>query len=73
MSELDVSVDHDLCMGVASCVYRAPQLFAMDDETNQAVVIGTPPGDENEMSEIAQVCPNDAVVVKAGDRIVWPV
>ena len=57
-----IHVDRDLCIGAASCVAIAPEVFELDGE-NKAVV-KTPKGADDETILLAaQSCPTKAIIV----------
>ena len=35
---IEVDIDRDLCMGSGNCVYEAPGVFALDDDSVASVV-----------------------------------
>jgi len=75
-----IIVDRDLCIGAASCVVVAPEVFEMDDE-NKAVIIlkegkNSGPADKSELLTdlddetillAAQSCPTKAIFLEDED------
>ena len=63
MSKLQIIVDRDLCIGAASCVGVAPEVFELDaDDTS--VVINPEGADDETIVQAAQACPQDAISLK---------
>ena len=58
-----VRVDRDLCIGVGNCVAMAPTVFALDDD-NKAIVLDPSSIDEVTLLEVAESCPEDAIIVE---------
>lgn len=68
-----VVVDKDLCIGSASCVAIAPDLFELDDDGKAVVKDGAPLEDVIQVLDSARSCPVDAIIVydTAGKQL-WP-
>jgi ferredoxin len=63
---LHVSVDHDLCVGNASCLRVAPRVFRHNDHRQSEVI--DPAGDsEQAIVEAASNCPVGAIRVAVAD------
>lgn len=67
-----VMVDRELCIGAASCVALAPEIFELDSEG--IAIITDPDGTVVEtMLEAAKSCPTNAIIVEDPDgNQVWP-
>ena len=67
---MSVKVDRDLCIGAASCVAIAEDVFALDNES-KAVVTNPKGADEGTIVLAAKSCPTRAISVfdENGDRI----
>ena len=63
---LDVSVDHDLCVGSTMCVLTAGSVFALDDE-GQSVVEDPDGADRATILDAAAQCPMEAISVRDPD------
>ena len=61
-----VKVDRDLCIGVSICVAIAPTVFKLDDE-NKAIVLDPSSVDDDTLSEAAESCPENAVIIEDDD------
>lgn len=57
-----IVVDRDLCIGAASCVAIAPNVFALDEE-NKAVVTNEKGADDETIVLAAQSCPTKAIII----------
>jgi ferredoxin len=66
VTQLQIFVDRDLCLGAQNCKHIAPDLFEIDDE-GLAVVISSDPAREQVSLEAAHSCPSGAISV-AGHR-----
>lgn len=60
---IEIEIDRDLCMGSGNCVYAAPGVFALDDET-VAVVVDPDGCDEASVLSAARNCPSAAITVR---------
>ncbi|MBI2303941.1 MAG: ferredoxin [Chloroflexi bacterium] len=71
--KLRITVDRDLCIGVANCVAIAPQVFALDDE-NRATVVHPQGADEGTIINAAESCPTLAIILEDEEtgRKVYP-
>ncbi len=64
--KLQVSVDHNLCVGNAMCPHIAPKVFALNDNRQSEVV--NPDGDARDVIlEAAEACPVSAISVIDAD------
>ena len=63
MSKLQIIVDRDLCIGAASCVGVAPEVFELDAD-DKSVVINPEGADDETIVQAAQACPQDAISLK---------
>lgn len=62
----EIKVDPDACMGAQRCTYLAPKVFELQDD-GVAKVIDTSSLTEAEANEIAEECPNLAIIVESTD------
>ncbi len=64
-----VTVDLSRCQGYANCVLAAPDIFDLDDETSQAIVLEpSPPADRYEAARQAEAgCPVQAITLEEDD------
>jgi ferredoxin len=60
---IEVEIDRDLCMGSGNCVYEAPGVFALDDDSVASVVDATASSEDNIVSA-ANRCPTHAITVR---------
>lgn len=65
-----IEVDRELCIGAASCVAVAPQVFELDGE-NKAVVKSNHGASDDIILQAAKACPVAAIYLynQAGQRI----
>lgn len=57
-----IYVDRDLCIGAASCVAIAPEVFELDGE-NKAVVKNSRGADDETILLAAKSCPTKAIIL----------
>lgn len=57
-----IFIDRDLCIGAASCIAVAPDVFELDNE-NKAVVKNPTGADDETLLLAAQSCPTKAVIL----------
>jgi ferredoxin len=60
---LEVVVDRDLCMGSGNCVYEAPGVFELDDDSI-ATVVDPDATSEDKVLAAARKCPTHAITVR---------
>lgn len=67
-----IRVDRELCIGAASCVALAPEIFELDSEG--IAIITDPDGSTVEaMMEAAKSCPTNAIIIEDSEgNQVWP-
>jgi ferredoxin len=64
--KLQVTVDHNVCVGNAMCPHIAPKVFALNDDRQSQVI--NPEGDSREVIlEAAEACPVSAISVVDAD------
>jgi ferredoxin len=62
---LEVEIDRDLCMGSGNCVYEAPGVFNLDDDT-VAFVVDPAAAPEDRVLAAARQCPTHAITIWRG-------
>lgn len=64
--KIQVSVDHDVCVGNAMCITIATKAFALNEE--RQAISANPDGDTEELIlEAAESCPVAAITVMDAD------
>ena len=63
---LEVEIDRDVCMGSGNCVYEAPGVFDLDDDS-VAFVVDPAASPEDKVIAAAQKCPTHAITVRRDD------
>jgi len=59
----EIIVDRDLCIGAATCIAVAPNVYELDDEAK--AIIKDPKGNTDaEIIDSAKVCPVKAIILK---------
>ena len=64
---LQVEIDRDVCIGSGNCVYGAPGVFELDDDSI-AVVVDADAATEDVIVRVARLCPSHAITVRRGDE-----
>ena len=66
---LEIDIDRDVCMGSGNCVYTAPGVFELDDDSIARVVDPEASPDEAILTAARQ-CPTHAITVRRdGDAL----
>jgi len=60
---LEVEIDRDVCMGSGNCVYEAPGVFDLDDDS-VAMVVDPAGAAEDQVIAAARKCPTNAITVR---------
>jgi ferredoxin len=60
---IEVEIDRDLCMGSGNCVYEAPGVFDLDEDSTVFVVDVTA-SPEDKIVAAASKCPTHAITVR---------
>ncbi|HEV7679208.1 MAG TPA: ferredoxin [Candidatus Dormibacteraeota bacterium] len=63
---MKVSVDRKKCLGYATCVIEAPDVFEMDDDENVSYVILENPPEEMRprLDRAVHLCPTRAIAIE---------
>jgi ferredoxin len=61
--DLEVDIDRDACMGSGNCIYAAPGVFDLDDDS-VAILVDTAGSPENDVITAARNCPTHAITVR---------
>jgi ferredoxin len=62
-TEIEIEVDRDACMGSGNCVYAAPGVFELDDDSI-ARVVDPAASPEETIVAAARQCPTHAITVR---------
>ena len=59
-------LDLDTCQGYANCVMVAPEVFDIDEESGQAILLQETPDDSqlDAVEEAVRQCPTEAISVE---------
>ncbi|MGC5040287.1 MULTISPECIES: ferredoxin [unclassified Streptomyces] len=63
---MDITIDHDRCIGAGQCALVAPAVFDQRDEDGLAVLLVDRPGSDQHAAvrEAAESCPLGAISVR---------
>jgi ferredoxin len=62
---LEIEIDRDLCMASGNCVFAAPGVFDLDEDS-VAVVLDPVASPEDMVRTAARECPTQAITVRRG-------
>jgi ferredoxin len=66
---LEIDIDRDACMGSGNCVFAAPGVFELDDDS-VARVVDPEASPEEAVVTAARQCPTHAITVRCdGNRL----
>jgi ferredoxin len=66
---LEIDIDRDACMGSGNCVFAAPGVFELDDDS-VARVVDPEASPEEAVVTAARQCPTHAITVRRdGNRL----
>jgi ferredoxin len=63
--EIEIEIDYDACMGSGNCVYTAPGVFELDDDSI-ARVVDPAAAPLEAILAAARQCPTQAITVRRG-------
>jgi ferredoxin len=63
---LEIEIDRDLCMGSGNCVYEAPGVFELDDDS-VSTVVDPAASPEDAVLAAARKCPTGAITIRRDD------
>ena len=63
---LEIEIDREVCMGSGNCVFEAPGVFDLDDES-VAMVVDAGGAAEDKVLAAARKCPTHAITVRRDD------
>ena len=67
VNDLIIKIDRDLCIGAATCLAIAPEVFALDSDA-KAIVLNTADATGTDMIlDAARGCPTAAIIVETKD------
>jgi ferredoxin len=66
---LEIDIDRDACMGSGNCVFAAPGVFELDDDS-VARVVDPEASPEEAVVTAARQCPTHAITIRCdGNRL----
>ncbi len=63
INNLIVTIDRDLCIGAATCLAFAPEVFTLDNESKAIFLEKIEQADESQILDSARGCPTAAISV----------
>jgi ferredoxin len=64
---LEVEIDRDVCMGSGNCVYEAPGVFDLGEDS-VSFVVDPAASSEDRVIAAARKCPTQAITVRRGGQ-----
>ena len=65
---LEIEIDRDVCMGSGNCVFEAPVVFDLDEDS-VAFVVDPAASSEDKVMAAARKCPTHAITVRRDDVV----
>lgn len=62
MSEVEITIDREMCQGARQCSHEAPAVFSHDDD-DTAVVVDPHGAPVDHILKAAELCPNLAITL----------
>ncbi|TXG76103.1 ferredoxin [Candidatus Dojkabacteria bacterium] len=71
VNKLKITIDRDLCIGAATCLAIAPQVFVLDNEAKAIILSTADTADHDSIIDAARGCPTAAIIIEddSGNRI----
>ena len=67
-----VYVDKDLCIGAGVCTAIASKSFELDNEGKAIILQGIDQEDKEAILDSAKACPVAAIIIKQGEKQIFP-
>lgn len=64
VNTLRITVDRDLCIGAATCVAIAPEVFVLDNEAKAIILSTANSSDDATIIDAARGCPTAAIIIE---------
>lgn len=64
INALRITIDRDLCIGAATCVAIAPEVFVLDNEAKAIILATANNADDATIIDAARGCPTAAIIVE---------
>lgn len=61
---LKITIDRDLCIGAATCLAIAPEVFALDNEAKAIILDCTDETPQDVIIDAARACPTAAIIIQ---------
>jgi ferredoxin len=61
---MTISIDRDLCIGAATCLAIAPEVFALDDDAKAIILEGIGEATDENVIDAARACPTTAITIR---------
>lgn len=66
---LTVHIDRDLCIGAATCLAIAPEVFALDNEAKAIIIDTAAQASDENIIDAARACPTAAISIVDKDGV----
>lgn len=65
--QVSVTIDRDLCIGAATCMAIAPEVFVLDSDAKAIILPTADNASPESIVDAAKGCPTAAIIVTASD------
>ncbi len=67
VNTLKITIDRDLCIGAATCLAIAPEVFVLDNEAKAIILTTADSTDDATILDAARGCPTSAISLEDKD------
>ena len=64
---LTIHIDRDLCIGAATCLAIAPEVYALDNEAKAIIIDSASQSSDENIIDAARACPTAAISITDKD------
>jgi len=71
VNNLSIHIDRDLCIGAATCLAIAPEVYALDNEAKAIIIDSAANDSDQNIIDAARACPTAAISItdKDGNKV----
>jgi len=67
VNSMKITIDRDLCIGAATCLAIAPEVFVLDNEAKAVILSTADNADDATILDAARGCPTAAITLEDKD------
>jgi ferredoxin len=64
VNSVKITIDRDLCIGAATCLAIAPEVFALDSDAKAIILSSADTTDDATILDAARGCPTAAIILE---------